>query len=214
MSSFSSGADIDLKRMEEEIRKEIEEKKKQFFTQDELEDLQNLELKIPVNPDRIRTFFLRELDFEEVDPEHRPKLSEHLRGNYNIDLNTFLVSEGTRFSGFLNKLRGYLRPFFRLHGNIDALIHKQATFNREQVQFDSEILQFLHGGLDRTLGKLFHYVRTLHTLANYLVSELTKLHLQHHQLKAQVEALAYDLDQLRKRERLLEKMAVLKEDTR
>jgi hypothetical protein len=49
---------------------------------------------------------------------------------------------------------------------------------------------------------------------NYLVAELTKLNLQHQMLKSQVEALAYDLQQLKKRERLLEKMAVLKDDPR
>jgi hypothetical protein len=57
MSLFSSGADIDLKKIEEEIRKEIEEKKKRLFMEEELDELQNLELQIPINPDRIRTFF-------------------------------------------------------------------------------------------------------------------------------------------------------------
>lgn len=202
MSLFTSGADIDLKRIEEEIRKEIEDKKKRLFTEEELEELQNLELNIPINPDRIRPFFMKELDLEKIDQ----KLPEYFRGEYNIDLNTFMISEHSRFSNMLNKLRGYLRPFFRLHGNMDALIHKQAIFNREQVQFNAAVLGFLE--------RPFHYIRTLHMLVNYLVSELTKLHLQHHQLKAQVDALAYDLEQLRKRERLLEKMAVLKEDGR
>ncbi|HEY7161342.1 MAG TPA: hypothetical protein VH815_08780, partial [Acidobacteriota bacterium] len=64
----------------------------------------------------------------------------------------------------------------------------------------------------RSLEKPFHYIRVLHTLINYLVSELTKLHLQHYALKNQVDAIAYDLEQLRKRERLLEKMVVLKEN--
>jgi hypothetical protein len=36
--------------------------------------------------------------------------------------------------------------------------------------------------------------------------------LQHYALKNQVDAIAYDLEQLRKRERLLEKMVVLKEN--
>jgi hypothetical protein len=101
------------------------------------------------------------------------------------------------------KLRNWFKPFFRLYGNIDALIHKQAIFNREQANFSAAIVQ--------ALEKPFHYIRTLHTLINYLVSELTRLNLQHQALKSQVEALAYDVEQLRKRERLLEKMAVLKE---
>lgn len=202
MSHFSSGADLDLKRIEEEIRQEIEEKKKRLFTEEELDELQNLELQIPVNPDRIRAFFLKELEFEKIDP----KLVEYFRSDYNINLNTFLVSEHSRFSNLLNKLRNTMRPFFRLHGNVDAVIHKQAIFNREQVTFNSAIQSLFN--------PIFHYIRTLHTIVNYLVSELTKLHLQHHQLKAQVDALAYDVEQLRKRERLLEKMAVLKEESR
>lgn len=201
MGIFSSGADIDLKRLEEEIRKEIEEKKKRLFTDEELEELQKLELEIPVNPDRIRTFFLKGLEFEKLDD----RLPELFQADYNINLNTFLVSEHSKHAGLLNKLRNWMRPFFRLHGNMDAVIHKQALFNAEQVRFNSTLLGIFE--------KPFHYIRTLHMLTNYLVSELTRLHLQHHQLKAQVEALAYDVEQLRKRERLLEKMAVLKENS-
>ena len=191
---FSSGADIDLKRLEEEIRKEIEEKRKKLFTDEELQELQQLELKVITNPDRIRTYFQKELEFEKPD-------LEFYKTEYNIDLNTFVYSAN---SGFLMKLREWFKPFFRLYGNIDALIYKQAIFNREQTNFNTTIA--------RTLEKPFHYIRVLHTLMNYLVSELTKLNLQHQMLKSQVEALAYDVDQLRKRERLLEKMAVLKEE--
>ena len=191
---FSSGADIDIKRLEEEIRKEIEEKRKKLFSDEELQELQQLELKIIANPDRIRTYFLKDLEFDKVD-------LEFYKTEYNIDLNTFVYSAN---SGFLMKLRGWFRPFFRLYGNIDALIYKQAMFNREQTNVNTAIV--------RTLEKPFHYIRVLHTLMNYLVAELTKLSLQQQMLKSQVEALAYDVEQLRKRERLMEKMAVLKED--
>jgi hypothetical protein len=189
---FSSGANIDLKRLEEEIRKEIERKTKELFTPEELDELQKLELNIIPNPDRVRPFFQRELEFDKPD-------LKFYEGDYNIDLNTFLYSAN---SGFLMKLRRWFRPFFRLHGNIDAVIHKQAIFNEQQTYFNNAIA--------RSLEKPFHYIRTLHTLVNYLVSELTKLNLQHQMLKSHVEALAYDLDQLRKRERLLERTAVLK----
>jgi hypothetical protein len=192
---FSSGADIDIKRLEEEIRKEIEEKRKKLFSDEELQELQQLELKIIPNPDRIRTYFLKELEFDKID-------LEFYKTEYNIDLNTFVYSAN---SGFLMKLRGWFRPFFRLYGNIDALIYKQAMFNREQTNFNTAIV--------RNLEKPFHYIRVLHTLMNYLVAELTKLSLQQQMLKSQVEALAYDVEQLRKRERLLEKMVVLKEDS-
>ena len=191
---FSSGADIDIKRLEEEIRKEIDEKRKKLFTDEELQELQELELKVIANPDRIRTYFLKELEFDKIN-------LDYYKTEYNIDLNTFVYSAN---SGFLMKLRGWFRPFFRLYGNIDALIHKQAIFNREQTNFNTAIVQ--------NLQKPFHYIRVLHTLMNYLVAELTKLNLQHQMLKSQVEALAYDVEQLRKRERQLEKMAVLKDD--
>ena len=121
--------------------------------------------------------------------------------DYNIDLNTFLFSAN---SGFLMKLRNWFKPFFRLYGNIDSLIHKQAMFNREQEEFNTSIVN--------SLEKPFHYIRVLHTLQNYLVAELTKISLQHQMLKSQVDSLAYDVDQLRKRERLLEGMIVFKED--
>jgi hypothetical protein len=191
---FTSGANIDIKRLEEEIRKEIEEKRKKLFSDEELDELQQLELKIIPNPDRVRPYFLKELEFEKPD-------LKFYETDYNIDLNTFVYSAN---SGFLMKLRKWFKPFFRLYGNIDALIHKQAIFNREQSEFNATIVH--------NLEKPFHYIRVQHTLLNYLVSELTKLNLQHQMLKSQVEALAYDLDQLRKRERLLEKIAVLNEE--
>ena len=191
---LSSGADIDVKKLEEEIRKEIDEKRKKLFSDEELQELQQLELKILPNPDRIRPYFLKELEFEKPD-------LKFYNTDYNIDLNTFVYSSN---SNFLMKLRDWFRPFFRLYGNIDALIHKQAVFNREQTTFNVSIA--------RMLEKPFHYIRVLHTLVNYQVSELTKLSLQHQMLKSQVEALAYDLDQLRKRERLLEKMATSKDE--
>lgn len=191
---LSSGAEIDVKKLEEEIRKEIDEKRKKLFSDEELQELQQLELKVLPNPDRIRTYFLKNLEFEKPDLKFYDT-------DYNIDLNTFVYSSN---SNFLMKLRGWFRPFFRLYGNIDALIHKQAAFNREQTALNVSIA--------RILEKPFHYIRVLHTLVNYQVAELTKLNLQHQMLKSQVEALAYDLDQLRKRERLLEKMAILKED--
>jgi hypothetical protein len=191
---FSSGAEINVQKLEEEIRKEIDEKRKKLFSDEELQELQQLELKILPNPDRIRPYFLKDLEFE------KPELKFY-DTDYNIDLNTFVYSSN---SGFLMKLRGWFRPFFRLYGNIDALIHKQAVFNREQTA--------LNVSLVRMLEKPFHYIKVLHTLMNYQVTELTKLNLQHQMLKSQVEALAYDLEQLRKRERLLENMSVLKED--
>src|SRR5688500_9240344 len=117
---FSSGADIDLKRLEEEIRKEIDEKRKKLFSDEELQELQQLELKVITNPDRIRTYFLKELEFDHYQPELK---LDFYNTDYNIDLHTFLYSEN---SGFLMKLRQWFKPFFRLYGNIDALIHKQA----------------------------------------------------------------------------------------
>jgi hypothetical protein len=155
-----------------------------------------MELNIPPNPDRVRPFFHKELEFEKIDTKF------YETPDYNIDLNTFVYSSN---SPLLMKLRNWFKPFFRLYGNIDALIYKQSLFNREQANLNLSIL--------RSLEKPFHYIRVLHTLINYLVSELTKLHLQHHALKNQVEAIAYDLEQLRRRERLLEKMVVLKEDS-
>jgi hypothetical protein len=193
---FSTGADVDIKKLEEEIRKEIEEKRKKLFTDEELDELQKMELNIPPNPDRVRPFFHKELEFEKIDTKF------YETPDYNIDLNTFVYSSN---SPLLMKLRNWFKPFFRLYGNIDALIYKQSLFNREQANLNLSIL--------RSLEKPFHYIRVLHTLINYLVSELTKLHLQHHALKNQVEAIAYDLEQLRRRERLLEKMVVLKEDS-
>lgn len=191
---FSTGAKIDIKKLEEEIRKEIEEKRKGLFTDEELDDLQKLELNIIPNAERIRTYFYKELEFEKPD-------LKFYETDFNIDLNTFTYSAN---SPFLMKLRNWFKPFFRLYGNIDALIHKQAIFNREQKMMTAAIVS--------ALEKPFHYIRVLHTLQNYLVAELTKLNLQQQTLKSQVDAIAYDLDQLRKRERLLEKLAVLKDD--
>lgn len=196
---FSTGAKIDVKKLEEEIRKEIEEKRKRLFTDEELDELQKLELNIIPNAERIRTYFLKELDLELEKPDLK-----FYESDFNVDLNTFLYSAN---SPFLMKVRNWFKPFFRLYGNIDALIHKQAIFNREQTKITAAII----GSLD-ALEKPFHYIRVLHTLQNYLVAELTKLNLQHQMVKSQVDALAYDLDQLRKRERLLEKMVVLKDE--
>lgn len=193
---LSSGANIDIKKLEEEIRKEVEEKRKKLFSDEELDELQKLELQVIPNPERIRPYFLKELEFEKTD------LKFFETPDYNIDLNTFVYSSN---SPFLMKLRKWFQPFFRLYGNIDALIFKQAVFNREQTKFNTSI--------SGSLEKPFHYIRVLHTLINYLVSELTKLHLQHQLLKSQVEAIAYDLEQLKKRERLLEKNVILKEES-
>src|SRR5262249_26414631 len=191
---FSTGAKVDVKQIEEQIRKDIEERRKRLFADEELDELQKLELNIIPNFERVRTYFLKELEFEKPD-------LKFYETDYNIDLNTFLFSAN---SGFLMKLRNWFKPFFRLYGNIDALIHKQAMFNREQEEFNNSIVH--------SLEKPFHYIRVLHTLQNYLVAELTKLSLQHQMLKSQVDSLAYDVDQLRKRERLLESMVVFKED--
>jgi hypothetical protein len=193
---FKTGADVDIKKIEEEIRKEIDEKRKRLFSDDDLEELQKMELEITPNPERVRPFFYRELEFSEADLKFYDT-------DYNIDLNTFLYSAE---SPFLMKLRNWFRPFFRLHGNVDAVIHKQAIFNQQQAQFNTWTA--------RAFQKPFHYIRVLHTLINYLISEFTKLSLHQQMLKSQVDALAYDLDQLRKRERLLEKMVVLKEESK
>jgi len=206
---FSSGAKIDAKELEEQIRKEIDEKRKRLFTDEDLDELQKMELNIIPNPDRVRPFFHRPLDFGDI-----PNLSLQVPDmkfydkDYNIDIHTFLPSSS---GSLLQKLRALFRPFFRLYGNIDALIHKQAKFNQEQAQFNASMIQSvedLHKGVVGNLEKLekpFHYIRVLHTLINYLVSELTKLSLSHQMLKAQVDALAYDVDQLRQRERLIER---------
>src|SRR5438105_2325862 len=59
---FSTGAKVDIAKIEREIRQEIEEKRKRLFSDEELEELQNLELHIIPNSERVRPYFLKELD--------------------------------------------------------------------------------------------------------------------------------------------------------
>ncbi|TKJ36124.1 hypothetical protein CEE39_00320 [bacterium (candidate division B38) B3_B38] len=107
--------------------------------------------------------------------------------NISISLESLYKSHPSLYGRMIYRIRKLLRPVTRFFMNIDVLFpefHKQTKLN----------LNFAH-------------------LLHNLILELTKLRLDHDELKSRLEGLNQRLEHQTKRERTLEKMVVFKKTT-
>ena len=107
--------------------------------------------------------------------------------NISISLESLYKSHPSLYGRVIYRIRKLLRPLVKFFMNIDVLfpeLHKQSKLN----------LNFTH-------------------LLHNLILELTKLRLEHDELKSRLEDLKQRLELQTKRERTLEKMVVFKKTT-
>jgi len=107
--------------------------------------------------------------------------------NVSISLESLYKSHPNLYGRVIYRIRKFLRPVARFFMNIDVLFpefHKQSKLN----------------------------LNLAHLLYN-LILELTKLRLEHDELKSRLETLNHRLELQTKRERALEKMVVFKKTT-
>ncbi len=188
IESLEKQALEDWKKIERMLRERLEQKIQEgLIDADEIEDLKKMDIPIPVNPNWVRPFFF--------DPILKPESLFFTRGGYNI--NPDLLTSSTR--PFLGRLRKLLKPLTKLLGNFEAVIHKQAVFNDMQADYNT---------------RLAHHVRLLHELVHRLVTELTKLKLEHDELKFRHTLLEEQLEWYKKRHGVLETLLLEEEKKR
>ncbi len=126
-----------------------------------------MQLEIPLDPRKIKPFFLQEILTNDT-------LFFH---NYDYNLSPELIWHSST-SKFLSKLRKKLQPILKLFINIEAIIHKQAVYNEKQVELNT---------------KLIHHIKLTHNIINYLVAELTRLKLEQEELLYYAKSLEHKL---------------------
>lgn len=159
----------ELKELEKKIEQSIEKKiQKKQFTQQDIDDLVNMKLDILPEPRQVRPFFL-----QQILPDDS---LFYLNSDYNVNPDLLWHSSTSQF---LSKIRRKLQPVVKLFANLEALIHKQAVYNEKQVGFNSTLV---------------HHLRLMHNLINNLTAELTKLKLEHEELKMYAQSLESQLN--------------------
>jgi len=157
------------KELKEKIEHSLQEKiHKKQFTQQDIDDLAAMKLDILPDPQHIRPFFLKQILPEDS--------LFYLNNDYNVTPDLLWYSSSSQF---LSKIRKKLQPVVKLFANLEALIHKQAVYNEKQVAFNSTLV---------------HHLRLIHNLIHNLTAELTKLKLEHEELKLYAQSLENQLN--------------------
>lgn len=172
MSVEIDSQDVDVRKVMQEIRERIDEKKRGLYTDDEIREIAERKLDAVLDARSFNTDFLREF---------RTKSDIW---NFTFDPETIYR---TNRGGLLATIRRALRPVQKLFWNPTPMI---AALSRQ--------------------SDLNHYtVQLLHNLT----LELTRLNLEVQELRARLRQTDAALEMLKKRERALESMAVLKDGT-
>ncbi|OGF59739.1 MAG: hypothetical protein A2Y62_05135 [Candidatus Fischerbacteria bacterium RBG_13_37_8] len=166
--------------LETKIQQQINERiSNKQFTQQDIADLENMKLDVLPDPRQIQPFLLKEI---------LPDSSLFYNNDYNLTPELIWQSST---SPFLSKVRKKLQPIHKLFANLEAVIHKQAMYNEKQVEFNTHIV---------------HHVRLLHNIINYLITELTKLNLEHQQLHYYVNSIESQLNFFKEYQKALDNM--------
>lgn len=168
-----------IKELNKKIKNKIQEKigKKQF-TQQDIEELEKMQLEIPTDPRKIRPFFLQEILTDD----------SLFFKNYDYNLSPELIWHSST-SKFLSKIRKKLQPLLKLFVNLEAIIHKQAIYNEKQVELNTKIV---------------HHTKLMHNIINYLVTELTRLKLEHDELINYAKSLEQQLNFQKEYQKILD----------
>lgn len=185
---FTTGADIDVSQIMEDIRKRIDQKKKSGVLNDrEVREIEEMELQpLP--------------DFLEIPNVYRP----HLYPPHQTDeaaRKWFTIPDepeeglGKKIMGKIRRLldpliRFMIRPYIR---DAKLLSLKNSNSNLKAIR---EVEPLIYQSKD--------YVKLLHNCANNLIVELTKLKIEEETLKTKIKTLEDKVAFLEKRERAIE----------
>ena len=171
-------ARAEWEKIEAEIADRVKSRiAREQLPRDEIEDLRKMEVPEPVDPHWIRPFFYRP-----ILPAERLFFK-----TMDIHLHPELLIHSSR--GWMVRVRRFLQPLLKLMVNLEAVLHRQSVFNEAQAAYDD---------------RLAHHLRLLHQISNQLVAELTKLRLEFHELRHQVELLEEQLEWYKQRHRVVE----------
>ena len=176
MSIEIQSKDVDVRKIMEQIRERIAEKKRGLYTDEEIREIAERKLEAVLESRHFNPDFLK--DFKT-----KPEV-----WNYAFDKDTiYNTSRGGAF-GLLATLRNVLKPIQKLFWNptpMIAALSRQSDLNQYSVQM-------LHN----------------------LTLELTRLNLEVQELRARLQQTDASLEELKKRERAFESLAVLRDENK
>ena len=205
--------DIDVEALEERVRAAIEAKRGVRFTDDELEELRNIELEPRLRRQDLPRGWLEDM------PEARSKLPEvapppGADAAYepgSVD-ELWETGHGGVKGAFLRLFRRLARPLVRASLNLEWVLArmnsemgdttgKLSGAINDQGTWAGNQLSDMTGQLDRWRDRDLH-------LYHNLVRELTALRLQQTHMQDRINELIRELDALKQRERALESLTV------
>jgi hypothetical protein len=173
MSIEIESKDVDVRKIMAEIRERIAEKKRGFYTDDEIREIAERKLEAVLESRQFNPDFLK--DFKT-----KPEI-----WNFTFNPDTIYRTSRGGVGGLLSTIRNLLKPIQKLFWNptpMIAALSRQSDLNQYSVQM-------LHN----------------------LTLELTRLNLEVQELRARLQQTDANLEELRKRERALESLVVLKD---
>lgn len=162
------------RELQDRIRSGIARKQ---VPEDELNDIRMMEIPEPVNPHWVRPFYYK--------PILQAESLFYKKGDVRLHPDLLIQSSRRWMIG----LRRRLQPLVKIALNLEAVLHRQSQFNENQIALDD---------------KLAHHIRLLHQTVNQLVTEITKLRLEHEELKRDLTLLGEQVEWYKQRHRVLE----------
>ena len=191
---------IDVEALEQRVRAAIEAKRGVRFTDEELEELRNAELKPRLRRQDLPRGWLDGMPearskLPEIKPAPPAMLTFESGGNlYGSD------HTGLR-AAVLRLIRGLAKPFYRATLNLNKFCGNVNESINTQGGWAGKQLSDMTGQIERWRERDLH-------LYHNLVTEITALRLQQSHMQDRINELIRELDTLKQRERALESLTV------
>lgn len=215
MSEFSIRSDnVDVKRIMEQVRARIKEKRGEDYTEEQIRELANVQLERFLDPGKVRSDLVEHYRRRRVEAKKPPLPPPPDSFDFDPDI-IYRSSRGV-VGRLLYGVRKLLSPLLKLVFNVQPIVHAlhvQREINLKQAEFIDTISRLFDVSGSRLSAR--EEIDALnYEIMNNLVVEMTRLSIEMKNHRMRVESVAGRLDFNERRARALEGAVQYRDDAR
>ena len=213
MSEFSIQSDnVDVKRIMEQIRARIKEKRGEDYTEEQVRELANVQLERFLDPGKVRSDLVEHYRRRQAEKLKLPPTPD----SFDFDPDIIYRSSRGVAGKLLYGVRKLLSPLLKLVFNVQPIVHAlhvQREINLKQAEFIDTISRLFDLSGSRLSAR--EEIDALnYEIMNNLVVEMTRLSIEMKNHRMRVESIAGRLDFNERRARALEGAVQYRDDAR
>ena len=213
MSEFSIQSDnVDVKRIMEQIRARIKEKRGEDYTEEQIRELANVQLERFLDPGKVRSDLVEHYRRRQAEKLKLPPTPD----SFDFDPDIIYRSSRGVAGKLLYGVRKLLSPLLKLVFNVQPIVHAlhvQREINLKQAEFIDTISRLFDLSGSRLSAR--EEIDALnYEIMNNLVVEMTRLSIEMKNHRMRVESIAGRLDFNERRARALEGAVQYRDDAR